>query len=261
MAAESNQADAPPTSGASAPNPPPEPAAATTAVPPAIPLKRRNCEISTRLLRLPESDLRRIGLAIAEDGSSGISQVMSRTALNRLMAQAHAITGAELRPIPSLICQSGTHASAQVGREFPYPDNWTPAKSGMLVPSRIDNTNLGFALEADATLKSDHATDLHFTAEFARLLGFADADGKLVKPLPPPKAADWFQRLTACEMPVGIGGNPSFLVQRSESRFELTTENAALVFGFRDAELAAASGGKNGDHLVNYLAVQVEVLP
>ncbi len=220
--------------------------------------KLRNAKISTRLICLPESAVHAVGLTVAEDGSTGVTQLVSRAELQRLITQARAVSGSEVRAFPRLICQTGSSASAEIIREFRYPGGWAPAKSGLLVPTSIETANLGLILTAELTLKGDQAADLHFTADRSRLLGFATADGPLIKPLAPPKGADWPKRLTACEMPAGASGQPKFHAEKGESRLELTTENAAIVFGFRDDESALT---KADGRMVDYLALQLEILP
>ena len=62
-------------------------------------------------------------------------------------------------------------------------------------------------------------------------------------------------------MPLGVGGEPSFIRQVSKTDFDLTSEQVAITFGHRDADQTPAPGASTGESVILYIAVQFDILP
>jgi beta-lactamase regulating signal transducer with metallopeptidase domain len=226
-----------------------------------LPLAMRSVEVTMRILRLPEAVTRELGWPVAEEGSKGVQRVFSQEDFRKVVAILRATPGVELLPAPRLICRNGARGSVQAVREFRFGDKYkVSAASGLWVPGAIKTVNLGMTVEWEADIRNETRVRLNIVPKLARLIGFIE-DGKLTKPLAPPAGTDWSRRLVACDMPVGAGGAPSFSFQQGNADLDLTAEQIAIVFGFRDIDRTAAPGANREETMVNYFTVQMRIAP
>jgi len=260
------QADGPALTSAaaeSAPLPPdPTPSArseATEAPVDSLPLARRPVEMTTEIIRVPEFVANRLGWPIAAEGSQGIQRVISRAQFHRLIGSLG--PQAELLPAPRLTSRSGHREQMEVSREFRYGEDYSASASGELVPASIGVAHLGLAFEWQADIKSETAAHLNVLPTLTRLAGFVDDNRTLTPPIKPPPGTDWYHRLVAYEMPEGTGGAPVISAQEGNADLDLTSDQTAIVFGFRDADRTAAPGSSKEETMVIYFAVQIDIAP
>ena len=77
----------------------------------------------------------------------------------------------------------------------------------------------------------------------------------------PPAGTDWAHRMVACDTPPGAGGDPAFSMQNGKADLDLTPEQVAIVFGFRDPDRTMTPGALREETMVNYFAVQTWIAP
>jgi len=253
--------------GASAPTAPdksgvdglPDPLETEEAPTEPLPLSMRSVEVTMRILRVPESMTRELGWPVADEGSKGVQRTFSQVDFREALATLRAAPRFESLQAPRLVSRNGSRSSAQAVREFPFVDNYAvSSRTGLWFPGNIEPVYLGMTVECEADIRNETTVRLNIIPNVERLLGFVDSKGKLTKPLAPPPGTDWAHRLVACDMPVGTGGTPSFSVQRGDASFDLTAEQVAIVFGFRDPD-RTPPGATREETMVNYFAVQTHI--
>jgi len=225
-----------------------------------LPLAKRSVEVTTLLIRVPESMAKQLGWPVAEKEAAGVQRIVSLSDFRKSLAALRSAPGVEFIPTPRLVSRSGSEGVAEMAREFRFGLDYKTSADGLPIPASVESSPLGLTLKWKADIKDENTVHLKLEPELNRLRGFVESNGNLTKAAVPPAGANWQQRLVAYEMPVGAGGAPEFLLQRGEADLDLTSKQVAIIFGFRDADETAVPGGSKGENMVLYFAVQTGIL-
>jgi hypothetical protein len=262
VAVKADGASAPPTPAKSDAGGNPLPSETEDASNEPLPLAKRSVEVTLRILRVPESLTKELGWPVAEEESKGIQRVFSRPDFQKIFAALRSVPGVELLPAPRLISRNGFRGFVENVRGFRYGDRYTTSvKTGLWIPKSIETTNLGMTVEWRADIRDETAVHVFIGCRLTSLLGFQEADGKLTRRTAPPAGTDWAHRMVACDMPPGAGGDPAFSMQNGKADLDLTPEQVAIVFGFRDPDRTMTPGALREETMVNYFAVQTRIAP
>ena len=226
-----------------------------------LPLHMRSVQLTTMLIRVPESVAMQLGLGIAADGSGGMTRVFQATEFAQISRNLGGAFGVESLPTPRLISRSGRETSAQMTRVLRFPENWKVSqKSGKLIPGKTISQSIGLAMESLGTITSQGSASIRFRPTITRLTGYRDAAGRVTRVLAP-TVPGWFESITAWKMPAGSEGQPTFFTQRGDAQLGLRTGETALVFGLADEDPDLPAEHRHGPRMINYFTLQLDILP
>ena len=236
------------------------PKAGKTEAGPIVPLPPdlRAVEVTSRVLRIPESLAKSLQLPIAQENSKGVQKILGEKDQRELLKRLNGNPAVEILPIPRLISRTGQRTLFSQSREIRYPTSYEVAAGtpGLQVPKDFESAELGISMETEAVIVDQDRVALNIVPKVVSMAGFVDEAGQLTPKLEPEAGLDWFGRLTTWEMPGSAAGVPAITTRKGDLNLELNSAQSALVFGFPDAEELTATG----EPMINYILLQMHIL-